>query len=213
LVVLDIGLVGFLPREALEPMLVAVDVPRDRALRVVGKKVASGRYADCWDHVAVELGDGDVARYEKLGDAAVDFARLAFIDRAALDAWKHEDSLDGKADVVFWGRDAAALAKAMRAPKIAEGYGWTDLAVADADAKNDRAARLKSENRWLLATDLRPHSHHFHALAADVDRPHAVLARARVLVLHQLGRWRVPGVPRRRRARARGAIARAAQSH
>ena len=147
-------------------MLIVVDAPRDRPLRVVGERVASGRYADCWQYVAVELGDGEIARYEKLGDAAVDFARLAVIDRAALDAWQHEDSLDGKADFAFWGRDAAALAKLMRAPKSEDGYGWTDLSVADAEAKNDRAARLKAEHRWLLATDLRPHSHHFHALAA-----------------------------------------------
>jgi hypothetical protein len=171
LALFDIGLVGFLPRPALEPMIVTADVPRDRALPVVGRRVGSGRYGDCWAFVAARIGDGDIAHARKLGDAAVDFARLAFIDRAALDAWKHDDSLDGRADVVFWGRDAAALAKAMAAPAHREGHGWIDLPVDEAEAKADAAARLKAAHRWMLAIDYRPHSHHFHALAAARASP------------------------------------------
>jgi hypothetical protein len=168
LAIFDVGLVGFLPRAALEPMLVVADVPRDRALAVVGRRVGAGRFADCWDHVAVRLDDGEpeIATSRRLGEAGVDFARLACMDRDVLDAWKHDDSLDGHADVVFWGRDAAPLAKAMAAPANPEGFGWTDVAVAEAEAYADRAARLKAEHRWLLAIDVRPHSHHFHALAA-----------------------------------------------
>ncbi len=166
LAVFDVGLVGHLPMAALEPALVLVDAPRDRVLEVVGVRVGKGRFADCWDHVAVELGRGEIASTRKLGEAGVDFARLVCMDREALDHWHHEDSLDGLADFVFWGRDAGELAKAMAAPAMSEGYGWTDLTVADAEAKADRAARLKSEHHWLLATDFRPHSHHFAALAA-----------------------------------------------
>ncbi len=166
LAIFDVGLVGHLPMAALEPALVLVDAPSDRALEVVGVRVGKGRYADCWDHVAVELGRGEIASTRKLGEAGVDFARLVCMDRTALDHWQHEDSLDGLADFVFWGRDAGQLAKVMAAPSMSEGYGWTDLSVAEAEAKGDRAARLKHEHHWLLATDLRPHSHHFHALAA-----------------------------------------------
>ena len=166
LCVFDIGLVGYLPRPALEPALVIADVPRDRELAVVGRRVGKGRFADCWDHVAIAIHDGEVAHAKKLGEAGVDFARLICMDRSALDHWNHEDSLDGLADFVFWGRDEIQLAKAMRAPRIPDGYGWTDLSVAEAEAKSDRAAVLKAENHWLLGMDLRPHSHHFHALAA-----------------------------------------------
>jgi len=166
LAIFDVGLVGFLPREALEPALIVVDVPRDRALPVLGQRVGSGRYADRWDHVAVVLAEGVIATSTKLGEAGVDFARLACMDLGALDHWQHEDSLDGKADFLFWGRDAGTLAKLMRAPAQAEGHGWLDLPVAEAEAKSDDAARHKAANHYLLATDLRPHSHHFHALAA-----------------------------------------------
>lgn len=166
LAVFDIGLVGYLPREALEPALVTAEVPKNRKLAVVGRRVGKGRFADCWDHVAVQLGKGEVAHSKKLGEAGVDFARLVCMDHGALDHWKHEDSLDGRADFVFWGRDAAALAKAMGAPRASEGFGWRNLPVAEAEAKGLAAERLKAENHWLLATDYRPHSHHFHALAA-----------------------------------------------
>jgi hypothetical protein len=179
LVIFDVGLVGYLPRAALEPMFVEVAVPRDRALRVTGTRVGSGRYADCWDHVSIELGAGEVAASRELGEAAVDFARLVCIDRAALEHWRHEDALDGRADVVFWGRDEVALAKALGAKRLGkEGYGWADLPVADAEARADRAAQLKAEHHWLLAMDYRPHSHHWAALAAARESPNGAGAIA-----------------------------------
>lgn len=186
LAIFDIGLVGYLPREALEPAIVKCEVPKNRVLRVVGKKVEKGRFADCWDHVAVALHGGDVVRSKKLGEAGVDFARLVCMDHAALDAWQHEDSLDGKADVVFWGRDGRLLAHVMNAPRTGEGYGWVDLPLAQAEEKHTAALRKKSENKWLLATDFRPHSHHYYALAAARQSPDGAgmldLAKSRMLL-------------------------------
>ena len=164
--IFDIGLMGYLPRPALEPAIVKAPVPANRELRVIGERVGRGRFADCWDHIAVVLREGEVHGSKKLDEAGVDFARLVCMDHGALDAWQHEDSLDGLADVMFWGRDELKLAKAMRAPRTREGYGWTDLPLADAEAKILECERLKADNKWLLATDFRPHSHHFHALAA-----------------------------------------------
>src|SRR5436309_2931493 len=66
----------------------------------------------------------------------------------------------------------AKPAKAKRAPETPEGHGWHDLPVADAEAKAIQADRLKAEHHWLLATDFRPHSHHFHALAAARKSKH-----------------------------------------
>ncbi|MBA2544776.1 MAG: hypothetical protein H0V17_34345, partial [Deltaproteobacteria bacterium] len=118
LAIFDIGLVGYLPREALEPAIVKATVPTDRPLPVLGTRVGQGRFASCWDHVAVVVGDGEVHGSKKLGEAGVDFARLVCMDHGALDHWQHEDSLDGKADFVFWGRDAPMLARVMNAPRL-----------------------------------------------------------------------------------------------
>ncbi|CAN5898746.1 hypothetical protein BH11MYX3_BH11MYX3_00970 [soil metagenome] len=164
--IFDIGLFGYLERPALEPAIVTTRVPADRDLAVVGARVGRGRFADCWDHVAIQLGTGAIHGSKKLGEAGVDFARLVCVDHGSLDQWRHDDSLDGLADVMFWGRDDAALAKAMAAPRTREGYGWSNLPIPEAEAKLIEAERLKAQNKWLLATDYRPHSHHFHALAA-----------------------------------------------
>ncbi|MBL0215090.1 MAG: hypothetical protein IPQ07_14530 [Myxococcales bacterium] len=169
--IFDIGLFGYLPRPALEPAIVKADVPADRELSVIGTRVGRGRFGDCWDHVSIQLGDGAIHTSKKLGEAGVDFARLVCVDHASLDQWQHDDSLDGLADVMFWGRDEAKLAKAMRAPRTREGYGWSNLTVDDAEAKLLEAERLKAQHKLLLATDFRPHSHHFHALAAARANP------------------------------------------
>jgi hypothetical protein len=186
LAIFDIGLVGYLPLPALDPAIVKAEVPRDRELSVIGAHVGKGRFSDCWDHVAVVLGPGEIHGSKKLGEAGVDFARLVCMDHAALEHWQHEDSLDGKADFVFWGRDDELLAKVMNAPRIKDGYGWANLSVAEAEAKGDIAARKKSENSWLLATDFRPHSHHYQALAAARASPHGAgmleLAGTRLLL-------------------------------
>lgn len=177
LAIFDVGLMGYLPREALDPMLICAQVPEDRALPVTGTRVGKGRFADAWDHVAIAVGapgPHDVARSVKLGKAAVDFSRLIAMDRAAIDHWRHEDSLDQLADFVFWGRDEAQLAKALGARRLAaggEGHGWIDLPFADAEAMADRAAALKAEHHWLLTTELRPHSHHFDIVAAARASP------------------------------------------
>ncbi|MBS1120028.1 MAG: hypothetical protein H6Q90_2256 [Deltaproteobacteria bacterium] len=186
LAIFDIGLFGYLPRPALEPAIVTADVPTDRPLTVIGVPVAQGRFTACWDHVAVVLGDGAVASSKKLGEAAVDFGQLICMDHAVIDHWQHEDSLDGRADFVFWGRDAALLAAVVRAPRLEQGYGWTNLTVAEAEAKADEAARRKASNKWLLAAELRPHSHHFQVVAAAHRGPHGAgtleLAGAQILL-------------------------------
>jgi hypothetical protein len=165
LAVFDVGLFGYLPREALEPAIVKASVPADRELAVFGWRVGSGRFADCWDRVVVKLAEGEPTHAKKLGEAGVDFARLVLMDHAALDQWTHEDTLDGLADVVFWGRDAAAAAKAIGAKSLKEGYGWTNLSLDVAEEKALEVDKLKAANKWQMMIDFRPHSHHFYALA------------------------------------------------
>jgi hypothetical protein len=165
LAVFDIGLLGFLPREAMEPAIIKTAAPTDHPLAVIGHRVGKGRYADCWDHVIVKLAAGEVTHSTKLGEAGVDMARLVCMDYGALDAWQHDESLDGKADVVFWGRDEKAAARSTGAKRTGEGYGWTNMSLEAADAKQLEVDKLKAAAHWALAIDFRPHSHHYYALA------------------------------------------------
>ncbi|HUS29833.1 MAG TPA: hypothetical protein VMZ53_15115 [Kofleriaceae bacterium] len=164
--VFDVGLLGYLGRDALEPAIVKAQVPSDRALAVIGHRVGAGKeYGDCWDRVIVKLASGVPTHWKKLGEASVDFARLVVMDHSALDVWTHEDTLDGLADVVFWGRDAAAAARASGAKSMKEGYGWTNLSLDVAEEKALEVDKLKHANKWAMNIDFRPHSHHFYALA------------------------------------------------
>ena len=65
-----------------------------------------------------------------MGHVAVDYARLLIADFDALGAWKHEDSLDGLADYVFWGEDAEHVAQAPGAPLLASSeFGLFTLSI------------------------------------------------------------------------------------
>lgn len=166
LAIFDVGLAGQEAAEQVAQWMVVVgDVPRDRELKVIGARLGRGRFGACWDWVAVACGDGAVVASEQIGEATVDFARILFVDRAGFASWEHERSLDGKADFVFWGRDASRLAEAIDAPPTDEGYGWVDLAIDECVARGTRAEEVKAERGWKLATDFRPHSHHYLALA------------------------------------------------
>jgi hypothetical protein len=140
-------------------------VPRDRELEIVGERVSdpSGDDAKRWRRVSIECRpELKVARREPLGEAMVDRARLIIADVDALGGWVHEDALDGKADLVFWGRDAEAAAAALSAPLTPEGvHGWLDLTVAEAAER----ARAVEALGLTLAIDFRPHSHHYQLMA------------------------------------------------
>src|SRR5687768_17657474 len=68
------------------------------------------------------ISGSEIASSKKLGECSVDFARLACVDFAALDSWQHDESLDGKADVVFWGRDR-------KSTRLNSSHGYISYAV------------------------------------------------------------------------------------
>ena len=160
LAILDPGHIGMWQTGELDavPSLRVDGLPRDRALPVVGERTADGR----WAYVDVQVADGAPATREHLGALIVDFARLMVADVRHPEHWIHDNAIDGKADFVFWGRDAAMLAKVVRAPDLGDGqYGWKDQPVDDIIRLGTSAEQIKMQRGWKLATDFRPHSHHF----------------------------------------------------
>lgn len=168
LVLVDPGTIGLWLNRQIErvPALTLDGLPTDRALAIVGVRVTEGDYAGGWDHVAVAVSDAAIARREPIGELLVDFARVLVADKGCASAWVHDRSIDGLADFAFWGRDAEALAAATGAPALEDGqWGWTDLPVDEAIARGTAARELAAARGWKLATDYRPHSHHWQALA------------------------------------------------
>ncbi len=171
LVVFDCGAYALVSSGAIpRPQEVRVEgLPHDRALEVVGARVGEGDFADCWDHLRVVVReDAAVARAEEAGAVIVDFARLLFADSAIGDHWRHEDAIDGRADFIFWGRDAEALARELLAPRWPDEpgtYGWVDRPIDEIVMLGTQAEETMAARGWKLATDFRPHSHHYRALS------------------------------------------------
>ena len=152
-------------------------LPTDGPMRVVGERMGGrdGAVKDRWRWIDLEVRPGAkvaATKSGRAGSAFVDRGQLMFSDVDALGAWNHNTPADGKADVVFWGRDAEAVAEETKAPRLpgrdsAKVYGWEDLPDAEARRKADRVQRLKAKGELLFAFDYRPHSHH-HAILQQV---------------------------------------------
>jgi hypothetical protein len=145
---------------------VVTGLPTDRPLAVVGERMPPGEYADRWRSVALVCRPrAKVARSEQAATVSVDEARLGFFDVDAVGAWRHEEPIDGRADFLFWGRDAEAVAAETGAPQIGEGsYGWEDLPVREAAERGTRVEELREQRGLKFATDFRPHSDHYRVM-------------------------------------------------
>lgn len=141
------------------------DVPTAVQLAVMGKRLAAPDN-DRWERVSIECRPHlAVARSEKVGSVAVDYARLLIADVDVLGFWKHEESLDGLADYVFWGRDAEKAAQAIGALRLGpEEFGWLDAPEAFAQEHGLRVEEYQEKYSLQIATDYRPHSHHWRVM-------------------------------------------------
>jgi hypothetical protein len=136
-------------------------VPGDRALRVIGERMPDGHAeAGRLRRVSLVVDEGSVARSERFAYAMVDWGCLVAIDVEAAGEWQDERTLDGKADFVFWGRDAEAIAALTSAGRLDDtNFGWVDLPEERADELSREVFRLRDERRAVFATDYRPHTH------------------------------------------------------
>jgi hypothetical protein len=151
---------------------VIAGLPTGAKMRVTGERMGGrDRHVDDrWRWIDLEVRPRrKVASGGQAGRVFVDRARLMFADIDALGAWKHEEPIDGKADLVFWGRDAAAAARETKAPKLRDPdggttYGWENLPDAEARRKGGLVWQAKEKHGWVMALDYRPHSHHWEVM-------------------------------------------------
>lgn len=147
------------------PVVPIGNVPSDRPLQVTA---FGGEWG--WRQICIGLGEATVAGSRRLGSIYVDYARFVLADADALSSWVHDDSIDGLADVAFWGRDEELIAAEFAASRTDtpgdDHYGWLDLPIRQA---YERAVALKerrdAEPRAMFAFDFRPHSHHWQVMA------------------------------------------------
>jgi hypothetical protein len=145
------------------PVIAVGGVPSGRPLRVT----ASPDEEWGWQHIRIEAGAGPVTQRHELDRVGVDNARFVFADAGALNAWVHEDAIDGMADVVFWGRDENAVATEFGASRVgADGSGWLDVPLHEAYEKAVGLDTLRNSSAGRRFNfDFRPHSHHWQVMA------------------------------------------------
>jgi hypothetical protein len=163
------------------PVVALGGLPRDRALPVL----ASGA------GIVIPVGPAPAAKSVELGDIRVDWARVLFGDADALNAWQHDEPVDGLADVAFWGAAEEEAAAEFGAPPLGEPgedgvRGWTGLTVPEAMRRACALFDWKdAEPRRRLMVDFRPHSHHWQVMrevrASVVEAGTVEVGGARVL--------------------------------
>ena len=111
--------------------------------------------------------NGKPSGWRTVGFVGVDWGRLAFIDADALGKWVHNESLDGLADLAYWGRDADAVREAFGGEPLPEGptaFGWMNRPIPEVEEKANAVAAWKREHEAKFAMDFRPHSHHYQVM-------------------------------------------------
>jgi hypothetical protein len=117
-----------------------------------------------WACLRVAVRDTPAEGLTRLGDIGVDWARFVFADADALGGWVHEESIDGLADVVFWGRDEEDVAEEFGAE--CTGTRGEEKPVRDAYVRAvELGERRTSTPERRFAYDFRPHSHHWQVMA------------------------------------------------
>jgi hypothetical protein len=139
-------------------------VPKAQPISVLAERSKSVK--DRWHRVVVACRPQmRIGRSEKVGMVAVDYARLLIADVDALGAWQHDESSDGLADYVFWGRDADSVARAVAAPQLESGeYGWLNAPEEVAHERGMAVEGYRDEHSVKVAGDYRPHSDHWRAM-------------------------------------------------
>ncbi|MCX5195663.1 hypothetical protein OOK31_17420 [Streptomyces sp. NBC_00249] len=173
------------------PVVAVGGVPTDRRLPVLASRVDHGDgFGPRWSEMSVRMSEAETESSVRLGDVGVDWARVLFGDADALNAWRHDEPVDGLADVAFWGAAAEEAAAAFSAPELGEPgedgvRGWSGLAVAEAWEKARAVQSWKEETGRRMMVDFRPHSHHWQVMrqvrASEVGAGTVDIGDARLL--------------------------------
>jgi len=158
------------------PVVALGGLPRDRPLPVLatdtGIVVTVDPDLNPEPGLATDPDPAPAAKSVELGEIRVDWARLFFGDADALNAWRHDEPVDGLADIAFWGASEEEAAAEFAAPDLGEPgedgvKGWTGLSMPDAMRLASALFDWKDADlRRRLMVDFRPHTHHWQIMRA-----------------------------------------------
>ncbi|MFF4012526.1 hypothetical protein [Streptomyces sp. NPDC001717] len=173
------------------PVVAVGGVPTDRHLPVLASRVDHGEgVGPRWSEISVRMSEATPQSSVRLGEVGVDWARVLFGDTDALNAWQHDEPIDGLADVAFWGAAAEEAATKFSTPELGEPgeagvRGWAGLPVAQAWEKARAVQSWKEETGRRMMVDFCPHSHHWQIMrqvrASEVEAGTVDIGDARLL--------------------------------
>ncbi|MFD8982454.1 hypothetical protein [Streptomyces sp. NPDC059564] len=173
------------------PVVALGGVPTDRHLPVLASRADHCEgVGPRWSEISVRMSEATPQSSVRLSEVGVDWARVLFADTDALNAWQHDEPVDGLADVAFWGAAAEEAAAKFSAPELGEPgedgvRGWAGLPVAQAWEKTRAVQSWKEETGRRMMVDFRPHSHHWQIMrqvrASEVEAGTVDIGDARLL--------------------------------
>ncbi len=155
-------------RQAIEidsvPAVAPLEVQAERMIELEGPVA--------WRTVRIALRPGvQKAWSEKAGQLTVEQPWIMLADPASLGDWRHDSSLDGRADLLIRGRDAEAVAATVGADPLEDGWGWLDLESDECARKARLVERLETINKRDIEVEIRAHSHHQQMLQQALQSP------------------------------------------
>jgi hypothetical protein len=134
-------------------------VPTDRPLPVVATPMPEGEFAGRWRSIDVVAdAAAEVATSETVEGVTVEHGQLMCVDLDALGEFRMWEPIDGLADFVFRGADAADLAATVGADALPDAeYGWVDVPIDEIGERAQRTQRLIADGQLRVGVDFRPH--------------------------------------------------------
>ncbi|GIH97637.1 DUF2185 domain-containing protein [Planobispora siamensis] len=134
-------------------------LPADRPLPVVAEAMEGGEFPGRWRSIDVIVDpDAETVDSHAVQGVMVDHGQLMCADLGALGEFRMWESLDGRADFVFWGADAAELAARVGATRLTDReFGWTDVIEEEIGAHAERVQEAARREGLKIGVDFRPH--------------------------------------------------------
>ena len=146
---------------------------KDGTAEVWAEPMHEGPDGGRWQRVVVEFEPDAVAeRSEEIAKITSESGRVLLGDPEVLSHWLHHESLDGRGDCVFWGRDATVAAQTLDAGGLeSRAFGWVNLPVDESLRLAQKVDSERRERGLALSVDFRPHSHHFRMMEHIRESP------------------------------------------
>jgi hypothetical protein len=133
-------------------------LPTDRTLKIEATPM-EGEFAGRWRSIDVVIdAESPVARSLPVQGVMVEHGQLICADLEAFGQFRMWETLDGRTDFVFWGKDAPAIAEKFQASRLDDNnFGWLNVPAADVYRFAQPVQDWIKSQKLYAGVDYRPH--------------------------------------------------------